>query len=446
MEGSLSAIMSVAKEKNKNVFIDTYASWCVPCKRMDQKFKNKDVAQFFNEHFVNLKVNMQNPTKANELRRKYDVVFLPTMYILSPDGAVKYHTDGELSVDELLNAAQSSLNPGSFVSEATAVRRTDGTITGGTVSNQPAVAKPTPVITPKEKQTPKTVETAVVVAAPEVKTPIDPAEGNLSISAATRRAKILDSYETVDESSQKVLAVLGSGDMPPEVLRQEAYLRLEFMDGSHRSVARKYLDSQSDWNTEENRKFIVDFIHNTYAKEYTFLVDHKEEFVEQFGPEKINRILEVLNYKTLFNAVPRPTLEDAIALYSNVDRETADKKAHHYIANRLILERDKDQLITTAKSYLDRTPDDHEMMYLVARFLMNQQEVSDKDLSSSRKMMIRAHDLVPKSVVYLDLLGSIYSEQGNIKKASKLFDDAVKEAATQGVSYKKPEAKSQATN
>jgi len=438
--------MSVAKERNKNVFIDTYASWCVPCKRMDQKFKNKDVATFFNEHFINLKVNMQNPTRANELRRKYDVVFLPTMYILSPDGAVKYHTDGELSVDELLNAAQLSLNPGSFVSEATAVRRTDGTITGGTVSNQPVVTKPATVVAPPQKQTPKQAHNADVAVVEKAKAPIDPAEGNLSISEATRRAKILDSYETVDESSQKVLAVLGSGDMPPEVLRQEAYLRLEFMDGSHRSVARKYLDSQIDWNTAENRKFIVDFINNTYSKEYAFLIKHKDEFVEQFGAKTINRTLEVLNYKTLFNAVPRPTIEEAIDLFSNVDESSAFRKAHHYFVNRLMLEQDKDQVVSMSSSYLNSEPTDHEMMYMVARFLVSQDSLSDDDLAKSAKLMESATAIFPKSVIYLDLLGSIYSEQGNQKRATKIFDKASKEAADQKVDYKQTESKSQASN
>jgi thiol:disulfide interchange protein len=70
MDGSLAAIMSLAKKRNENVFIDTYADWCVPCKRIEGKFKNKDVAMFFNEHFINYRVNMQNPTRSTDLRRK----------------------------------------------------------------------------------------------------------------------------------------------------------------------------------------------------------------------------------------------------------------------------------------------------------------------------------------------------------------------------------------
>jgi hypothetical protein len=42
------------------------------------------------------------------------------------------------------------------------------------------------------------------------------------------------------------LAVLGAGEFPPEILFQEAYLRLEFMDGSHKQAAKKYLSTQEN--------------------------------------------------------------------------------------------------------------------------------------------------------------------------------------------------------
>jgi len=442
MDGSLAAIMSIAKERNKNVFIDTYADWCVPCKRMDEKFKNRDVAVFFNEHFINYRVNMQNPTRAAEIRRKYDVVFLPTMYILDPNGLIKYQVDKELTVSELLNAGQASLDPTSyFVSDATAVRRKDGTISGGNQIQKPAATE--------VKKTPKSTEVAIVKKesseVPNTK-PIDTATGNVSISAATRRAKILDSYETVEGSSQKVLAVLGAGELPPEVLKQEAYLRLEFMDGSSNTAAQKYLATQSDWNTEENRKFIMDFLNSTFSKEYQFLVDHKEDFISQFGDSKVNRSLEVLTYRTLHNAVPRPTLEEAITLYGNLDSESSIKKGNHYYINRLIADGNTNEVLGVSKAYLNDHNKDHEMMYSVARYIGSKNDRSEDELDQAVDLLESAVKLMPKHLIYLDLLANKYVEQVRPKKAKSIFQKAAKVAREQGKESKKYEEQGGALN
>lgn len=431
-DGNLAAIMSIAKERNKNVFIDTYADWCVPCKHMEEKFKDKDVARFFNEHFINYRVNMQNPTKAAELRKKYDVVFLPTMFILDPDGLIKYQVDKELTISELLSAGQAALDPNSyFVSDATAVRRKDGTVTG---------------VSKIKKKTPKSTD--VVSAAPKIKNkktpsrkepkkPIDTATGNISISQATRRAKILDSYETVEESSEKVLAVLGEGDMPPEVLKQEAYLRLEFMDGSSRSAATKYLATQADWGTEENRKFIMDFVSSTFSEEYRYICDHKEDFIAQFGESIVRRTLEVLTYRTLHNAVPRPTLEEAISLYDNLDPENSKTKATHYFINRLMADQSTEKVLALSDQYLKDHGKDHHMMYIVARYISNSNNIDDKELKKATSLMKSAIQLNPKSLIYLELLASLYTDRDKTKDAKNILEKAIKIAKEKGEDYKK---------
>ncbi len=71
------------------------------------------------------------------------------------------------------------------------------------------------------------------------------------------------------------------------------------MDGSSKSAATKYLATQSDWSTEENRKFIIDFISSTFSKEYEYLCENKADFVAQFGESKVKRTLEVLTDRTL---------------------------------------------------------------------------------------------------------------------------------------------------
>ena len=55
---SFSEALTLAKESNKPIFIDCYTSWCAPCKKMDQTvFVNDTIYEFYNAHFVNLKID-----------------------------------------------------------------------------------------------------------------------------------------------------------------------------------------------------------------------------------------------------------------------------------------------------------------------------------------------------------------------------------------------------
>ena len=45
-----------AKEEDKIIFVDVYATWCGPCKMMDREvFSQEKVAEYYNATFVNAK-------------------------------------------------------------------------------------------------------------------------------------------------------------------------------------------------------------------------------------------------------------------------------------------------------------------------------------------------------------------------------------------------------
>src|SRR5688572_20461077 len=54
---SWEGIKAKANRDGKYIFVDAYASWCVPCKKMDKEiYSLQNIGGFFNDQFVSVKV------------------------------------------------------------------------------------------------------------------------------------------------------------------------------------------------------------------------------------------------------------------------------------------------------------------------------------------------------------------------------------------------------
>ena len=105
------AAIKKAKAENKLIFVDAYASWCGPCKLMDKKtFKNKQVADYFNEQFVSVKIMIEDSQSATpegiKFASKYKFDAYPTMFFIDKDGKVKTKIIGFYNAEDLLYEAK----------------------------------------------------------------------------------------------------------------------------------------------------------------------------------------------------------------------------------------------------------------------------------------------------------------------------------------------------
>ena len=97
---TLKEALALAEKENKVVFIDAYTTWCGPCKRMARKtFTNPDVAAYYNEHFINIKIDMEKG-EGPGLEKKYDIYHYPTLLFLESNGkkrkkVIGYHEPAE---------------------------------------------------------------------------------------------------------------------------------------------------------------------------------------------------------------------------------------------------------------------------------------------------------------------------------------------------------------
>lgn len=102
-KGTFAEAQAKALEEDKLIFMDAYATWCGPCKWMAANtFTNADVADYFNDNFINLKMDMEKG-EGPALARKYGVRAYPTIYFLKADGSVAKQVMGAKRPKELLS-------------------------------------------------------------------------------------------------------------------------------------------------------------------------------------------------------------------------------------------------------------------------------------------------------------------------------------------------------
>lgn len=104
------AARKASKEKNKYIFMDAYTNWCSWCKVMDkQTFPDPAVAEFMNQNFVPLKMEMETGFGIT-LSMKYRVTGFPTFLVFNTEGKLVYKIVGYQKPAEFLIELKNALN------------------------------------------------------------------------------------------------------------------------------------------------------------------------------------------------------------------------------------------------------------------------------------------------------------------------------------------------
>ncbi|MBK8701994.1 MAG: thioredoxin family protein [Saprospiraceae bacterium] len=87
-QGTWAEALEKAKTEEKVLFVDAFAQWCGPCKAMAKNvFTRDDVGKFFNDNFINLKLDMETPD-GRTFGDKYAVSAYPTLFFIDEKGKV----------------------------------------------------------------------------------------------------------------------------------------------------------------------------------------------------------------------------------------------------------------------------------------------------------------------------------------------------------------------
>lgn len=105
-KGTMADAQVKADVEKKLIFMDVYATWCGPCKRLKTKtFSEKKVGDLFNNRFVNLAIDGETE-EGRQIMKKYGLTSYPTLMFLKPDGSIVEVALGFHSPKELIEIGQ----------------------------------------------------------------------------------------------------------------------------------------------------------------------------------------------------------------------------------------------------------------------------------------------------------------------------------------------------
>jgi thioredoxin-related protein len=116
-------ILAKAAKQHKYIFVDCYATWCGPCKKMDQDVYTKElIGKFIDQHFISVKIQFDTSRKDNDAVKKlyadahwlmttYSVHAFPTYLFFDDHGEILHRGIGYKPANAFINLGEEALDP-----------------------------------------------------------------------------------------------------------------------------------------------------------------------------------------------------------------------------------------------------------------------------------------------------------------------------------------------
>ncbi|NJC27553.1 thioredoxin family protein [Neolewinella antarctica] len=108
--GTWAEALEKAATEDKLIFVDAYAEWCGPCKRMAADvFPAAEVGDYYNGNFISVKMDMEK-VESEEFRQNHSARAYPTLLFINAENEVVHKVVGARSKDGLIQEGGNALN------------------------------------------------------------------------------------------------------------------------------------------------------------------------------------------------------------------------------------------------------------------------------------------------------------------------------------------------
>lgn len=104
-------IKEKAAREKKMIFFDAYASWCGPCKYLEQSvYTDAAVATYYNANFINVKFDMEKGEGLN-LSEEFAITSYPTLLFFTPEGKLAHKYIGAMEAPAFISLGKDARDP-----------------------------------------------------------------------------------------------------------------------------------------------------------------------------------------------------------------------------------------------------------------------------------------------------------------------------------------------
>lgn len=110
-EGDWESLLKEAQNKQLNIYVGLFTPYCASCQEMDEKvYKDKEVAAFYNEHFINYKVDVHSEL-GELLASQNNIRSFPAHLYFSSEGEILHQAKGNLPSKVFIHKGEEALTP-----------------------------------------------------------------------------------------------------------------------------------------------------------------------------------------------------------------------------------------------------------------------------------------------------------------------------------------------
>ncbi len=142
INGDLKSAKSRAANEGKLILLDFWASYCTPCKMMDEyTFSDPSVSEYVNANFIPVKVDIQS-FDGYDLKNQFNITLLPTFIILNSKGVQVGKHEETMAATRFISTLQNYDSPKNRVKLQRSNSGFNATTGFSNINNAPRMSAP----------------------------------------------------------------------------------------------------------------------------------------------------------------------------------------------------------------------------------------------------------------------------------------------------------------